>query len=322
MIRLTPLSMSRAARRCVGRRLPARSVAAGLALAVGLCTVAPAEAGRRTEQVATPDGWTLPVEVYSPNGAGEETPVVMLLHGDKGNRKNWQSLAEYLEKQGYVVLAPDLRKHGEAERNGQNETGSSMRANDYKALVQYDLEAVKALALELHQNKKLNIRKLGILAAEDAAPAALLFTYADWMKKPLRDAPDPAYRTPTGQDVRAVVLLSPEESVPGLNPGRFIRDLGDDNADIAYLMLVGAEDKRDKGASEELYKKLGGEDAKRVVYAPVPGVPLRGTSLLRPPLGERLFNGLARSDGNGFFDQYLKKRNNVTDQWRDRTGRL
>ncbi|WP_171189913.1 alpha/beta hydrolase [Alienimonas chondri] len=319
MIRLAPPSRTRIA--------PARSVltrcfAAGLALAVTLAVAAPAEAAARTELIGTVDGWTLPVEVYQPNGAGEETPVVILLHGEKGNRKNWQSLAEYLEKQGYAVLAPDLRKHGEASFNGRTETGESMRPNDYKAVVRFDLEAVKLLALDLHQKKQVNIRKLGILAAEDAAPAALLFTYADWLKQPLRDAPDPAFRTPTGQDVRAVALLSPEESVPGLNPGRVLRQLADDGADIAFLTLVGAADSQDKGAAEDLYKKLGGEKAERVIYAPVPGVPLRGTALLRPPLGEKLFAGLARQDGKGFFDLYLKARADVTDQWRDRTGRL
>jgi len=307
------------------RRSPRLSLtAAGCALAAALLTVAPApaHAAGKTVPVTTPDGWTLPVEVYQPRGADEETPVVILLHGDKGNRKNWESLALHFEKEGYTVLAPDLRKHGEASRNGRTETGEEMRANDYKAVVQLDLEAVKALALDLHQKKQLNIRKLGIVAAEDAAPAALLFTYADWLKQPLRDAPDPAFRTPTGQDVRAVALLSPNESVPGLNPGRVLRQLGDDNADIAFLLLVGAEDQRDDGTSKKFYKRLGGEDADRVMLAPVPNVPLRGTALLREPLGEKLKNGLARDDGRGFFDQYLKGRTTQADAWRDRTGKL
>ncbi len=308
------------ARFIAARLISVKPLAAAL-VAAALVAAVPAQAAGRTELIGTADGWTLPVEVYQPNGGGEETPVILLLHGDKGNRKNWQSLAEHLEKQGYAVLAPDLRKHGEAARNGRTETGEAMRPNDYKAVVAFDLEAVKLLALDLHQKKQLNIRKLGILAAEDAAPAALLFTFADWNKKPLLDAPDPAFRTPTGQDVRAVALLSPEESVPGLNPGRILRQLANDNADIAFLMLVGAEDRRDGGAAEDLYKRLGGERTARVVLAPVPGVPLRGTALLRPPLGEKLFLGLAKPDGKGFFDQYVKARADVTDQWRDRSGR-
>ncbi|QDT15527.1 alpha/beta hydrolase [Alienimonas californiensis] len=295
-----------------------RAAAAGLALAVALLAAAPAEAASRTETVVTPDGWTLPVEVYTPNGAGEDTPVVILLHGEKGNRKNWQSLAEYLEKMGYAVLAPDLRKHGEASMNGRTETGEEVRSADYRGMLRFDLEAVKALAVQLHQNKQLNIRKLGIVAAENSAPVALLYTYADWLKKPLVDAPDPAYRTPTGQDVRAVALLSPEDSVPGLNPGKVLRQLADDGADIAFLILYGSEDQRDGGAAKDLFERLGGEKTPRVVLAPVPGVPLRGTSLLRPPLGEKLFQGLARQDGKGFLDLYLKAR---PDPWQDRAGR-
>ena len=297
-----------------------RRLSAGVALAAALfvAPVAPARAAT-TETIPTADGWTLPVEVYMPNGADENTPAIVLLHGEKGNRKNWQSLAEHLEKLGYAVFAPDLRKHGQATLNGQTQTGEEMRANDYRAVVRFDLEAVKTMLVGLHQRKQINVRKLGLVAAEDAAPAALLFTYADWSKLPLRDAPDPAFRTPTGQDVRAVALLSPEENVPGLNPGRILRQLADDGADIAFLILVGSEDKQDDRASETLFKKLGGEDAARVVLAPVPGVPLRGTSLLRPPLGEKLFPGLAREDGKGFLDLYVKNR---PDEWRDRTGRL
>ena len=304
------------------RTLPFRAVPAALALAAAGWLAAPAaSAASRTETVVTPDGWTLPVEVYLPKGAAEETPAIVLLHGDKGNRKNWQTLAEHLEGQGYAVFAPDLRKHGEASRDGRTETGEKMLAGDYRALVRFDLEAVKALLLEYHARKQINVRKLGLVAAEEAAPAALLFTFADWSKKPLLDAPDPAYRTPTGQDVRAVVLLSPEESVPGLNPGRITRQLGDDAADIAFWFILGEKDARDDGAAEDLFKKLGGENAARVVLAPVPGVPLRGTALLRPPLGEQLFRAFANPEGKGFLDTYVKGRAAATDAWRDRTGR-
>jgi hypothetical protein len=86
-------------------------------------------------------------------------------------------------------------------------------------------------------------------------------------------------------------------------------------------MLVGAEDRQDRGAAEEIYEKLDGEDAERVVLVKVPGNPLRGTALLRPPQGDALFDGLARQDGNGFLDRWVKARNTAPDLWRDRTGR-
>ena len=296
--------------------LPAALLAAA---AAALTAAPPASAQARTETVTTADGWTLPVDVYLPKGADENTPAVLMVHGEKGNRKNWQSLGEHLQKRGYAAFAPDLRKHGESSFRGQAMTGEKLLAGDHRATVRFDLEAVKVLMLTLHQQKQLNVRKTGVVAADAGAPAGLLFTYADWMKQPLPDAPDPAFRTPTGQDVRAVVLLSPEEAVPGLNPGRVARKLADDNADIAFLVVVGGADARDRGTAARLYEKLGGRQGKaRAVFETLPGG-LRGTDLLRPPLGEQLQAALSRGDDRGFLDVYVKAR---PDPWRDRQGRL
>ena len=226
-----------------------RLLSAALAVAV-LGAAAPFAAAQtapppRTETVATADGWALPVSYYEAPGADENTPVVILLHGAQESRKNWESLASYLQKTGrYAVLAPDFRKHGEAMLNGQTVSAERLSPQDYKAMTAFDFEAVKALAVALHQQKKLNVRKLGVVAADEAGPIALLATYADWRKMPLRDAPDPMFRTPTGQDVRAVVLLSPAGRVSGLNPMRVVRDLQADAADIAFLIVVGERDRR------------------------------------------------------------------------------
>jgi hypothetical protein len=110
----------------------------------------------------------------------------------------------------------DLRKHGESKT--ADEQDSTLRPNDYAAM-RGDLQAVKNFLLAEHQEKKLNISKLGIIAADDMCPVAATFTQDDWLIPPYDDAPvtDPAARTPRGQDVRALVLLSPSQTAGSMN---------------------------------------------------------------------------------------------------------
>ena len=313
--------MSAPVRRPSRVRRPPRAVRFAAAAAFALAAAGPAAPaavaqGRPTskvESVTTPDGWTLKVQVSLPGGANEETPAVVLIHGAQESRKNWESLAAFLTGRGYAVIAPDLRKHGESTRGGQSGDGRITPA-DRRAMVGLDLEAVKTLLLDLHERKKLNVRKLGVVAADEGAPAALLFTYADWRKMPLPDAPDPQFRTPTGQDVRAVVLMSPEDNVPGLNGASVARDLSDDAADIAFLLVVGGADAKDSGTTERLFNRLGGRQKDRVSLVPLEGVPLRGTTLLRDPVGKGVMNGIA-----SFLDKFVKER---PAEWRSRKGRL
>src|SRR5690606_10555327 len=117
----------------------------------------------------------------------------ILLHGKGGDRLVWEqkgagatgkSFAAVLQDQGYAVVSVDLRKHGESKREDDKE----LRPDDYRAMVG-DLEAVKKFLLAEHQEKKLNINKLGIIAADDMAPVAVTFAQIDWQKKPYDDAP-------------------------------------------------------------------------------------------------------------------------------------
>jgi dienelactone hydrolase len=83
-------------------------------------------------------GWFLPDGVTNP-------PVVILLHEEGGTRAQWDPLVPILVKEGYAVLVPDLRGHGEsttAIRDGQPQpyqfSGSAIDVmNDLAAAVQW-----------------------------------------------------------------------------------------------------------------------------------------------------------------------------------------
>ena len=82
------------------------------------------------------------------------------------------------------------------------------------------------------------MRKLALVGSDMSTVLAMNYAQLDWTKKPFDDAPTLATRTPRGQDVQAIVLLSPMESLSGLSviaPIRFLKPTG-----IAALLMYGS----------------------------------------------------------------------------------
>ena len=212
----------------------------------------------RNEILQAPDGFPIHITYYpfkqTDDSAGqspENAPVVILLPGDgesrllwdqnsmpPGNRNLRDPFPVFLQKQGYAVVTVDLRKHGDSKIPGNE---SSIQAADYQAMVLGDLVAVKKFLFDEHQNRKLNMNKLGIVAVETSAPVAAAFAEYDRKQLPYDDAPVFANRTPRGQDVQALSLISPESSAGRLRGTRSLMFLRDPQFDIALQVIVGAK---------------------------------------------------------------------------------
>jgi hypothetical protein len=249
-----------------------------------------------------------------------------MLHMKGSNRLVWEQFAsETLNgKEGYAVITVDLRKHGESKSpqaaaagaTGKTpvpaDGGSKLTKTDYQAMVQGDLEAVKGFIYEEHQQQSLNMRKLAIVGAEMSGPLALLYTLEDWQKPPHKDAPTVAASTPRGQDVQAVVLLSPEVSVGGLTAAQAVTFVKT-NPSIGVLVCAGKEDEEYNKHAEGYFQKLGGStiNKERVYYFPLPSK-LRGTDLIGKNLQTEIY-----------IQAFLRKQ--VADlkiEWVDRKSRL
>ncbi|HEX6983867.1 MAG TPA: alpha/beta fold hydrolase [Planctomycetaceae bacterium] len=290
---------------------------AGLLLAASAAFAQPPK-GQGVEEltVRTADGWTLPITYYR-SGGGKETPAVILVHGKGGNRQVWKGLAGRLHGAGYALVAVDLRKHGDSQPPANaGPRAERLTPADYQKMATLDLEAVKDFLLERHQAEELNVRKTAIVAADDMAPVAVNWALADWLKKPYPDAPTLAAQTPRGQDVRAIVLLSPSEGAGGLNLGRALPQLRNDLFKVAAWIAVGAEDREDKGTAEKSYERLtaGGGTAKERVFLDVFNrVKARGTELLT------VRNADIAGRVEDFLNRHLKP---LDDKWRSRKSRL
>lgn len=207
---------------CSLRSQGSRGVArvwAGVILGILLASTSPALFAQGAKKhtiedrdLVTADNFKIKVTYYKSLG-GQDAPVIVLLHGKRGTRQQWKTLATDLQQKGdFAVIAVDLRGHGESPFPKKG----GLSKNDYQAMVAFDMEAVKDFIMEEHQKKNLNMNKLGIVGSDFSAAVAVLYTELDWGKIPFDDSPTLEGRTPKGQDVQALALISPDATVPGL----------------------------------------------------------------------------------------------------------
>jgi pimeloyl-ACP methyl ester carboxylesterase len=294
---------------------------------------ASARQGAGTPRVLqTDDDWQIYITYFAAPGDREaltkEAPVVVLLHGDKQNRLVYEGprgLASRLQDAGCAVITVDLRKHGQstnvAQVGGDNQAGAratevTIQASDYRNMVDFDLEAVKKFIQQQHQAKKLNMRKLGIVGVGSSVAVAAAFAVADWNKEPFDDAPSDDMKTPRGQDVRALVFLSPPARVKGISLNEAINEVRNPDWNIAFLTLYGKANRTDTKDAVALDKKLSGTSkaSKDRMYLVGINVPSHGTDLL----------GIREIDAEATIVKFFKRHlfDLRDSEWRDRQSRL
>ena len=223
------------------------------------------------------DGWPLKLTYYKSTD-GKEAAVVVLLHMKNESRMVWTAPNGFAEKslqgKGFAVIALDLRKHGQSkpdatddefpkssadkDKSAKKVSSGDLRPADHQAMV-VDLEAVKRFIFEEHQKGHLNMRKTAIIAPTMSAAISVVFAANDWAKTPYDDASTPAARTPRGQDIQALVLMSPETNVAGIQVHQAAPALK--ATPLATLVLVGKTDP-EKEQAKKLFQLLGGDPAK------------------------------------------------------------
>src|SRR3972149_7825523 len=73
-------------------------------------TTLPQPSAAQPVTITAPDGAALAALYYPP--IVKPAPAVLLLHMLGGSKSDWDSFAKDLQKQGYAVVALDLRGHG------------------------------------------------------------------------------------------------------------------------------------------------------------------------------------------------------------------
>ncbi len=249
---------------------------------------------------------------FWPGTKGKESVPVILLHGFGGSRHDFSALGDFLQEEGYAVLAVDLRGHGEStllpESNRQL-LAADMPPALFAGMID-DVEAANKFLIAKNNAEELNIDKLCLVGADMGAVVAANWAIEDWNWPPLAVGKQ-------GQDVKAIVLLSPPEKFKSL---RMIEPFNDRavRSRIAFYIAVGNQDPTTMRDATKMYKTL-----KR--FHPLPLKPedqdlffdhriptrLQGTKLLGKEFkGYGLMSNIAE-----FFDERAAKQPYI---WQDR----
>jgi pimeloyl-ACP methyl ester carboxylesterase len=290
-------------------------------------------------QLPTEDGVNLHIKYFKSNAdSTKDAAVVVLLHMKDGNRFVWEpenGFAKALQSKGFAVITVDLRFHGESKAGGaapagnanqgkskgKKDSGLALKIGDYQDMVRYDMEAVKKFIFDEHQAGRLNMNKMGIVGPEMGASVAVAYTVFDWDKEPYDDAPPGGNHTPRGQDVRALVLISPEETYhgSGIKMAQLMPAIKDPEKGISVLICSG-NDTKEENQAKKIFDMVNPTivgnrekerlNADRMLQKAFPAK-LTGTFLLDQNLGvEKLMLN--------FFEKHLKSVNSI---WRDRARR-
>jgi pimeloyl-ACP methyl ester carboxylesterase len=212
--------------------------------------------------------------------AKQATPVV-LLHDHKSTHAIFNSLIAALQppvdenanRPYFAVITVDLRAHGgSTKRLAPDGTvfdldAARLAKEDFLAMAQFDMEAIRSFLVDKNDAGELNLNKLSLVGSGMGASVAANWALKDWTMPPLAVGKQ-------GQDVKAIVLISPRWSFDGLSmqdPMKFTPL----KKNVAWLVLGGMQDPKAKPDFDRIIKQLERHHPVNEKNAAVPGPPVR-----------------------------------------------
>jgi pimeloyl-ACP methyl ester carboxylesterase len=278
--------------------------------------------------LTTKDGVQLKITYY-PSSAGHDAVPVVMLHDFGETRAVFNPLAVALQtprprevgtdpNTSRAVVTVDLRGHGESklavDRDGSTVELDATRfaLEDFQAMVALDMEAVRSFLVEQNDTGMLNLNKLCIVGSGMGANVAVLWAARDWAAPPL-----PVRKQ--GQDVKALVLLSPQWNFRGL----ILRDamkFPPVQQEISVFLAYGLADRKIAADSENMRKvwdryhpepPADQVQERKDFFVYDPDTRLQGTKLLNSPqftMGPKIANFIEARVGNRNFPWVQRKK--------------
>ncbi|MDR0870108.1 MAG: hypothetical protein LBN39_04875 [Planctomycetaceae bacterium] len=160
---------------------------------------------------------------YCYGNADRETTPVLVLHDEKGSRKDFLPLTDLLANNGFAVLAPDLRGHGRSNKRyektelpGNNPNGKvpqrlparttpklvdylaeDFQSKDYQMMFTADLPLMRSMLERVHVAGEANLNRLVIVGAGRSCALAAYQAAQDWSGKD------------SGKFTKTLVLIAP-----------------------------------------------------------------------------------------------------------------
>ena len=168
----------------------------------------------KTINLRTKDGVQLRA-FYFPSDKGKDAVTVMVVHEWQGQASPYGKLVVALHNAGCAVLVPDYRGHG-GSKEYTNPRGdkdkfnlAQMSKRDVENIVNFDLETAKAYLKDENNDAKLNLNALVVIGVREGCVMAGRWAQRDW------NFPSVG-RMKQGQDVKALIYISPEKQVKGI----------------------------------------------------------------------------------------------------------
>lgn len=235
---------------------------ASASCALALCLVGLASAKAQDEVeipeaesrvLETKDGVQLQTAWFPPINEKEAIPII-LVHDWNGQGSDLGPLASYLQSQGHAVIVPDMRGHGGSlrVRNVEAPLDRERFTKVEIAAMAEDLETCKRFLMEQNNQGKLNIELLTIVATGDLSLIAVEWALRDWSWPAIAGRKQ-------GQDVKALVLLSPMRSFKGLSINPALRNpllSGRGAVPLSMLIAVGTQGGAPLREARNLYESM------------------------------------------------------------------
>ena len=243
---------------------------------------------------------------YYKGAADKKTVPFILLHGKGGKKEDFAPLAAALAEKGYAVLVPDLRGHGESIvswvfdfsaggerpsiRQKNDYTVESFTDADYSAMRQYDGLLWFQFLKFLHNEGKINLRRLVIVGAGFGGSVGTSWVVNDWQESAKK-----------GRFTKSLILISPEND-PAY--GQF-NEMKFKPGAIGSMIFVGGLEKERLGEAEKIQLEIGREKAsvppeERNTKLVTVKTEIQGTELLNVSsfkVAERIIEFIGERDG-------------------------
>lgn len=191
---------------------------------------------------------------YVPSAKGKDAVTIMLVHEWQGQASPYGPLVASFQKAGFAVLVPDYRGHGGStkytDRRGTVKTFdlSRMSKIDVQNIVLMDIEKSKGFLKEENNEGNLNLNALVMVGVREGCVMAANFAQRDWSFPSIG-------RMKQGQDVKGLVLISPDSQVKGIAIDPVLRD---PNILRLPILIVGGKDNPESKDTNRIARRIEG----------------------------------------------------------------
>ncbi|TWU26159.1 Alpha/beta hydrolase family protein [Novipirellula galeiformis] len=205
----------------------------------------------RTVTLKTRDGIALRA-FYMPSDKGKEAIPVILVHEWEGQASPYGKLVAALHNAGCAVLVPDYRGHGGSNEyiDGRGKTQTfnlaTMNRRDIDAILSADLEEAKQFLKHENDAGNLNLNALVMIGVREGGVLASHFAMRDWRWPSIGSKKQ-------GQDVKALVLISPEKQLKGIGIDPTLMDA---NVLRLPIMLVAGDTSSEASETIRIAKRI------------------------------------------------------------------